>query len=243
MLFVVTTDDGNPVLAACSSDIDLAMPNVDLDPTGHLLDNGDSTNGFYKNPTNQREFDKKYDEFHVFKIFAIADILSRASIRNTEEEKTNYNLDNLIFTQRGIYARQGFQNLPIEETVFHRNWLYNIFTNTDVIKNSCVEQALINNINENEWNNNFENNRYIFWGQIEGNNPFTIKFPHDKFNLPKGTYKYTLKSLSNFTNRELRYAFFIDQGENQFIIRPKRDLSLKYGDVTTWIEGKLKIVE
>ena len=247
MLFVITTEDGNPVLAACSSDLDLAMPDKALDPTGHLLDNGDLANGFYRNPTNQRDFDKLYDRHHIFKIMAIAKILSKASTKNTEEEKTNYRINNFRFTTERIYHSDPVSSAPIIKHPRVTDWLYNIFTNTDVIKNSIVEQKLKGFIFDNNWNGNFEDNRYIFWGKVEGNNSFTISFPHDKFNLPKGNYSYTFKSLSGFTSTASSGAIHVDDSSvNTFtfpIIEPLNDTSMRFSNVTTWIEGKLKIIE
>tara|TARA_Y100000361_G_scaffold2203_2_gene1883 strand:+ start:3921 stop:4880 length:960 start_codon:yes stop_codon:yes gene_type:complete len=248
MLFTITTSDGNPVLAACSSDLDLAMPDKNIDPTTHLYNPlasiiaGEGVNeGYYVNPTTQRQFDKLYNEFHILKIIALSKILSKASTKNTEEENSNYNLDNLIFTPSRIYDQN--QN-PIYTSPKINDWLYNIFTNTDVVKESMVEQHIIANRDYNLWNLSYEDNRYIFWGKVEGNNSFTIKFPYDKFNLPKGTYNYSFKSLSNYTSLGYGQNYITNPlyaGES--IIKGEDSINLQFADVTTWIEGKLKIIE
>jgi hypothetical protein len=248
MLFTITTSDGNPVLAACSSDLDLAMPDKNIDPTTHLYNPlssviaGEGVNeGFYLNPTTQRQFDKLYNEFHILKIIALSKILSKASTKNTEEENSNYNLDNLIFTPNRIYDQN--QN-PIYASPKINDWLYNIFTNTDVVKESIVEEYITMNRDLNLWNLSYEDNRYIFWGQVEGNNSFTIKFPYNKFNLPKGTYNYSFKSLSNYTSLAYGQNYITNPlyaGES--IIKGSDSVNLQFADVTTWIEGKLKIIE
>ena len=88
----------------------------------------------------------------------------------------------------------------------------------------------------------YTGNRYIFFGKVEGNNSFQIKFDHDKFNLPAGNYKYTFKSLSNMAN------LFVDTNDNvitanNYTIKHTKPYEESYIDQTTWIHGKLKINE
>jgi hypothetical protein len=256
MLFTITTEDDTPVLAACSSDLDLAMcanfgePNGNVlsqDPTKHF-DGNNSNGGNYDYPTNQRDFDKLYDEFHVIKIKAIANSISKSSHKNTAEEQSNYGIKNLKFTKLFIsssdeviaqtQATTTYSNAIIYNHSDYRDWLYNIFTNTDVVKNSFMNSELLNNPNFT----GYTGNRYIFFGKVEGNNSFQIKFDHDKFNLPAGNYKYTFKSLSNMAN------LFVDTNDNvitanNYTIKHTKPYEESYIDQTTWIHGKLKINE
>mgnify|MGYP003655219612 FL=1 len=233
MLFTITTEDDTPVLSACSSDLDLAMSNS-IDPTQHLDDNDDN-GGNYTNPQNQRDFDKLYDEFHIIKIQAIANAISKSSHKNTEEEQSNYGIKNLNFyTDRlrtGLPTNFNNSTNGIYSFSDYRDWLYNIFTNVDVVKNSFVNSKLLNNPHFT----GYTGNRYIFFGRVEGNNSFQIKFDHDKFNLPAGNYKYTFKSLSNMANI-LKPGF----SERIQTAGPYKE---SYTNQTTWIHGKLKINE
>ena len=231
MLFTITTEDDTPVLAACSSDLDLAMSNS-IDPTQHLDGNNDN-GGNYTNPQNQRDFDKLYDELHIIKIQAIANAMSKASHKNTAEEQSNYGIKNLnFFTDRlrtGTFTNFSNFTNGIYSFPDYRDWLYNIFTNLDVVKNSFIHNELLSNPDFTE----YTGNRYIFFGKVEGNNSFQIKFDHDKFNLPVGNYKYTFKSLSNM-------AQILKAGSSDRIqtYGPYKE---SYTNQTTWIHGKLKI--
>ena len=257
MLFTITTEDDTPVLAACSSDLDLAMcvnygepignSPASFDPTKHF-DGNNSNGGNYDYPTNQRDFDKLYDEFHVIKIKAIANSMSKASHKNTAEEQSNYGIRNLIFTKLYIssspeaiaqaQATTTYNSPAIYKHSDYRDWLYNIFTNTDVVKNSFMNSELLSNPNFT----GYTGNRYIFFGKVEGNNSFQIKFDHDKFNLPAGNYKYTFKSLSNMA------ILSVDTNDNvitanNYTIKHTKPYKESYIDQTTWIHGKLKINE
>tara|TARA_R100001443_G_C3357358_1_gene178251 strand:+ start:1283 stop:2323 length:1041 start_codon:yes stop_codon:yes gene_type:complete len=263
MLFTITTEDGNPVLAACSSDLDLAMNNRVNDPTVKVLD-GVAQNGKYQYPTNQRDFDKHYGRFHIYKLKAVANILADSSNRNTEEERSNYYLDKFHFTHNSMYSRSDL--LKPHLSVDRNWWLYNVFTNTDVIKNSNYEQMMKEE--SDSWQGLYEDNRYIFWGQVEGTpfssnysgggspitgeqelvNNFTIKFSHDKFNLPKGTYWYTFKSLSGFTLTALAGEIInvphtTVSTTTHTTFKAQEDHNQKYSNVTTWIRGKLKVTD
>jgi hypothetical protein len=245
MLFTITTEDDTPVLAACSSDLDLAMcvnlgAVLSYDPTQHFDGNNDN-GGNYDNPTNQRDFDKLYLPEHVNKIRAIANAMSKASHKNTAEEQSNYGIKNLKFRKNYIESNIGASGVFAESLMYnaedYSDWLYNIFTNLDVVKNSFMHSKLLSNLNFT----GYTGNRYIFFGRVEGNNSFQIKFDHDKFNLPVGNYKYTFKSLSNMAN----LTADVDAGNfngdsNRFLIH-KKPYEESYMDQTTWIHGKLKI--
>ena len=244
MLFTITTEDDTPVLAACSSDLDLAMcvniPDYNYDPTQHFDGNNDN-GGNYDNATNQRDFDKLYIPEHVIKIKAIANAMSKASHKNTAEEQSNYGIKNLKFRANYIESNIAISGLGINSYIYNNedysDWLYNIFTNLDVVKNSFMNSELLSNPDFT----GYTGNRYIFFGRVEGNNSFQIKFDHDKFNLPVGNYKYTFKSLSNMAN----FTEDVDAGNfngdsNRFLIH-KKPYEESYIDQTTWIHGKLKI--
>jgi len=257
MLFTITTEDDTPVLAACSSDLDLAMvggviPGTDTDinfdnydPTQHF-DGNTQNGGNYTHPTNQRDFDKLYLPEHIIKIKAIANAMSKASHKNTEEEQSNYGIKNLNFRSLRLESKLvdgsgvSYAGLPfIYKFPDYRDWLYNIFTNLDVVKNSFMNSELLSNPDFT----GYTGNRYIFFGRVEGNNSFQIKFDHDKFNLPAGNYKYTFKSLSNMAN----FIEDVDAGNfngnsNRTLIH-KKPYEESYIDQTTWIHGKLKINE
>ena len=240
MLFTITTEDDTPVLSACSSDLDLAMSNS-IDPTQHLDDNNEN-GGNYTNPQNQRDFDKLYDELHIIKIQAIANAMSKASHKNTEEEQSNYGIKNLNFYTDRLKTSLSVNYSNFNDGIYsfadYQDWLYNIFTNVDVVKNSFVNLYLQNN----QHFTGYTGNRYIFFGRVEGNNSFQIKFDHDKFNLPAGNYKYTFKSLSNMA------ILSVDTNdnvitENNYTIKHTKPYKESYIDQTTWIHGKLKINE
>jgi len=233
MLFVVTTEDDTPVLAACSSDLDLAMFNQDFDPTSHLT-NVIPNSGLYSKPTNQRDFDKYYDTMHMYKIIGIAKAISKSSNKNTELERSNYGLENLVFSTTYMKTLVDFEtpgSFQMSTTTNYRTWLQNIFTNLDVITNSNLLVAMKNTI---DGYTEPTGNDYIFWGRVEGNNAFTIKFDHNHFNLPAGNYKYTFKSLSDYNMAESTDAstinYEVDSNEGNL-----------YTNITTWIHGKLKI--
>lgn len=243
MLFTITTEDDTPVLAACSSDLDLAMcvnipgSTIIYDPTSHF-DGNDSNGGNYTNPTNQRDFDKLYDQFHVIKIKAIANAMSKASHKNTSEEQSNYGTKNIRFRIQYIESNIAVSGLGVNSFIYntedYSDWLYNIFTNLDVVKNSFMNSELLSNPNFI----GYTGNRYIFFGRVEGNNSFQIKFDHDKFNLPAGNYKYTFKSLSN-----MNLEGDVDAGNfgTNAVLKHKKPYEESYMDQTTWIHGKLKI--
>ena len=245
MLFTITTEDDTPVLAACSSDLDLAMcvnigAVLSYDPTQHFDGNNDN-GGNYDNPTNQRDFDKLYLPEHVNKIRAIANAMSKASHKNTAEEQSNYGIKNLKFRKLYIESNIAVSGLGIGSFMYNNedysDWLYNIFTNLDVVKNSFMNSELLSN----PYFTGYTGNRYIFFGRVEGNNSFQIKFDHDKFNLPVGNYKYTFKSLSNMANLEAdEDAGNYNGDSNRFLIH-ERPYEESYMDQTTWIHGKLKI--
>tara|TARA_R110000796_G_scaffold1156_7_gene4514 strand:- start:770 stop:1711 length:942 start_codon:yes stop_codon:yes gene_type:complete len=247
MLFTITTEDDTPVLAACSSDLDLAMcvnlgTVLRFDPTSHFDGNTDN-GGNYNNPTNQRDFDKLYLPEHVNKIRAIANAMSKASHKNTAEEQSNYGTKNLKFRKNYIESNIAVSGLGINSFIYnaedYSDWLYNIFTNLDVVKNSFMNSELFSN----SYFTGYTGNRYIFFGRVEGNNSFQIKFDHDKFNLPAGNYKYTFKSLSNMANLDADVAAGNSNGDsNRFLIHKKPNEE-SYIDQTTWIHGKLKINE
>ena len=257
MLFTITTEDDTPVLAACSSDLDLAMvggviPGTDTDvnfesydPTKHFDDNN-GNGGNYDKATNQKDFDKLYLPEHVIKIKAIANSMSKASHRNTEEEQSNYGIKNLNFkairleTKLGAGSGASNQSYPfIYNFPDYQDWLYNIFTNLDVVKNSFMHNELLANPDFT----GYTGNRYIFFGRVEGNNSFQIKFDHDKFNLPAGNYKYTFKSLSNMANFDADVDAGNFDGDSNRTLIHKKPYEESYIDQTTWIHGKLKINE
>ena len=83
--------------------------------------------------------------------------------------------------------------------------------------------------------NNMRAGSYIATGTIHttnlsGNrtNPIKISFSQKDFNLPKGTYKYTLRSLNNF--RKVNENANVAQG---YVFR----------DCATWLYGKIKVTE
>tara|TARA_R110002167_G_scaffold122963_3_gene301801 strand:+ start:2089 stop:3009 length:921 start_codon:yes stop_codon:yes gene_type:complete len=233
MLFVVTTEDDTPVLAACSSDLDLAMFSQELDPTHHLTD---TDGGLYTNPTNQRDFDKYYDYIHMYKIMGVAKSMSKASNRNTELERSNYGIENLVFTEtylKTLIDFNAYGSTQMSTSVNYRTWLQNIFTNYDVISDTNLLNVIRDTV---EGFTETTGNDYIFWGRVEGNNAFTIKFDHSQFNLPAGNYKYTFKSLSDYNkalstnNDTLNYGVDSDSGN-------------LYTNITTWMHGKLRVNE
>tara|TARA_B110000902_G_scaffold25905_1_gene28315 strand:+ start:173 stop:1102 length:930 start_codon:yes stop_codon:yes gene_type:complete len=235
MLFVVTTEDDTPVLAACSSDLDLAMYHSTLDPTIHL-DSSSPAVGLYKNPSNQRDFDKKYNEMHAGKVIAVSKAIAKSSHKNTELERSNYGTDNLAFSSLGIRPLAEVQstNLDMTSSDHYSDWLYSIFTNQEVVKSSGVLDIMINYIPSLI---SSTGNEYIFWGRVEGNNSFSIKFDHNRFNLPAGSYKYTFKSLSDYRHAPtVASSVGINMGVD-------KDEDLLFINSTTWLHGKLKINE
>jgi len=233
MLFVVTTEDDTPVLAACSSDLDLAMAHQSLDPTANLDPND---LGLYSNPTNQRDFDKYYDIIHMYKIMGVAKAIAKSSNKNTEIERSNYGIDKLVFLDTlmdTLVDYEAADGMPIHLSVNYRTWLQNIFTNLEVAENSNVLSIIENAI---DGYTEPTGNDYIFWGRVEGNNAFTIKFDHNRFNLPAGNYKYTFKSLSDYN-----LVNSVNTDTINYNIDPKE--GNLYINITTWMHGKLKINE
>ena len=233
MLFVVTTEDDTPVLAACSSDLDLAMFNQGFDPTANLDEPG---TGLYSNPTNQRDFDKYYDSLHMYKVMGVAKAMSKASNRNTELERSNYGIENLVFTETYMKTLVDFNiygSLQMSASINYRTWLQNIFTNFDVVQNSNLLVTMNDSVTGYTESTG---NDYIFWGRVEGNNAFTIKFDHSQFNLPVGNYKYTFKSLSD-------YNLFPSANSSTLNYGVDSDSGNLYTNITTWIHGKLRVNE
>ena len=156
LLFTITKKDDTPVLAACSSQLDLAMYHTALGiPAGiNSIQLGKSsqddyndtsfTYGNYYESTIQNEFDKFLTRQHYNKIKGVAKVLSTYSNKNTLLEKSNYNLNNINFYQGTSLETKGAQLQTIQhhleagvtddfmdqsEVNDKEIWFYNIFTN------------------------------------------------------------------------------------------------------------------
>ena len=157
---------------------------------------------------------------HFNKIKGVAKILSHYSNKNTLEEKSNYFTDNIEYYHSSALVNGGGHlltddafnesGLTLDMRLTNSNdkeiWFYNIFTNQESLHP-------LNYVEGSSWFNYLPStgNQYIFWGEVTGTNPFTVNFDSSRFNLKKGSYKYTFRALSDFEASENLHASLLDE--------------------------------